>query len=107
MDIKTENLSFPCKFCDHKNVCKKINEKREEDCKNFIESPNYKNYSDINRFFEPIFEWMSYHYPSEGIVFIVNKDIAQMHLPYGASVVSKRLMNCCCCAPLDEKQEDK
>lgn len=92
------NLAFGtrsmCNECVHKQVCKFADDSREK-CHDYKHELNYRRYADIYQMFQPIFDWMKYHYPAGGVTFYVENNKAQMHLNYGVSAYSNEIMCCC------------
>ena len=83
-------FSCMCLRCLHKNVCA-IKNRAEIPCKEFLENDDYKTYGNVYNLFQPIFDWIQYHYPSGEVIFIVDKNSAKMHLEHGVSAYCKRL----------------
>lgn len=81
---------FFCRSCAHKNVCKKI-EENEENCSDFMDDTDYQKYASIYHFFDPIFDWMKFHYPAGDVKFIVDRNSAIMFLEYKPCVFSKEI----------------
>lgn len=81
-----------CSQCDHKEVCKYLDESKDK-CENFKERMNYRLHRSINEMFEPIFKWMQFHYPAGGVTFYVEHNRAQMHLDYNVTVFDKSISN--------------
>lgn len=81
---------FFCPNCAHKTVCKKI-DKPEEDCKDFMDATTYKQYSSIYHFFQPIFDWINFHYPAGEVKFVVDHNSAKMFIEHGPFVASEEL----------------
>lgn len=81
---------FLCKNCKHRAVCKKIEEEGAQ-CKDFLDAETYKVYASIYSMFQPIFDWLKFHYPSGEVKFVVDRTSAKMHLEHGPAVFSKEL----------------
>lgn len=81
---------FLCQNCTHKNVCKKV-EEQDKECADFSDATTYQRYSSIYHFFQPIFDWMKFHYPAGEVKFIVDHNSAKMMLEHGIFVASKEL----------------
>lgn len=88
--IENNKKVFLCRSCAHKNVCKKIDEK-EENCSDFMDATDYQKYASIYHFFDPIFDWMKFHYPAGDVKFIVDHNSAKMFLEYKPCVFSKEI----------------
>lgn len=84
------SFTFMCPQCAHENVCSKKGN-TEIPCKDFLVNGNYKRYGNINDLFQPIFDWIQYHYPSGEVIFIVDKNSAKMHLEHGVNAYSKEI----------------
>lgn len=82
----------PCGSCMHEDVCKLITEDWET-CPHFRSSADPKVYGNIYAMFQPIFEWLSLHYPSGEVAFLVDKNSAKMWQEHGPSVYSRELMD--------------
>lgn len=95
---------FLCLNCEHKAVCKKIDEPAKE-CKEFMDANTYQRYSSIDHFFQPIFDWIQYHYPAGEVKFILDHNSAKMMIEHGPFVVDKSIMGCLPQKP--ENQQDK
>ncbi len=98
-----------CELCSHKNVCKKIDEKAEKCCEDYIQQASYKFYGNINDLFQPIFDWIQLHYPAGGVKFEVDRNSARMYLEYGPFVLSRneKSLNALSCYPIGEKCEPR
>lgn len=81
---------FLCQNCKHKVVCKKI-EDEEDQCKDYLSAETYKMYASIYSMFQPIFDWLKFHYPSGEVKFVVDRTSAKMCLEHGPAVFSKEL----------------
>lgn len=81
---------FLCSNCEHKDVCRKIDDP-EEGCKDFMDATTYKQYASIYHFFQPIFDWIKFHYPAGEVKFLVDQNSARMLIEHGPFVVSKEL----------------
>lgn len=81
---------FLCLNCEHRAVCKKIDEPAKE-CKEFMDATTYQRYSSINHFFQPVFDWIQYHYPAGEVKFIVDHNSAKMMIEHGPFVVDKTI----------------
>lgn len=79
-----------CESCAHKNVCKKIEDKKEK-CDDFLNGGAYKVYGNIYDMFQPIFDWIKVHYPAGEVKFVVDYNSAKMYQEHGPFVVSKEL----------------
>lgn len=88
--MENRKNTFLCRSCAHKNVCKRIEEK-EENCSDFMDATTYKQYASIYHFFDPIFDWMKFHYPAGEVKFIVDNNSAKMFLEYKPCVFSKEI----------------
>lgn len=90
--MKNGKKHFYCQNCSHKDVCNKIDDP-ENDCEHFIDGSIYKKYASINQMFQPIFDWLNFHYPHGEVHFVVDGMSAKMYQEHGAYVASKQLMN--------------
>ena len=88
--IENSKKAFLCRNCAHRNVCKKIEDK-EEKCGDFMDATTYKQYASIYHFFDPIFDWIKFHYPAGEVKFIVDHNSAKMFLEYKPCVFSKEI----------------
>lgn len=79
-----------CKECVKYDVCKlKDADNFESDCKHFQNAMNYKRYGNIHDMFQPIFDWLKFHYPAGEVHFLVDGDQAMMIQEHGTSVFNK------------------
>lgn len=81
---------FLCRHCKHERVCKKI-EDEETQCEDFLNAGDYKTYGNIYSFFQPIFDWLKFHYPVGEAKFVVDQTSAKMYLEHGPAAFSKEL----------------
>lgn len=81
-----ENFFSICGGCIKSDVCKIKGTPESKCCKSFYSNMNHKQYGKIYDMFNPIFEWMNYHYPSGEIYFLVDKNSAKMLQEHGAHV---------------------
>lgn len=95
-----------CSQCDHKDVCRYFDESKDK-CDNFKERMNYKLHRSINEMFQPIFDWMKFHYPAGGVTFYVENNKAQMHLDYNVAVFDKSLSYCCTLQSEEQSKREK
>ena len=51
-----------------------------------INETDIKAYGNIYELFQPIFDWMSYHYPSNEATFVVTRGGAQMFINHGPQI---------------------
>lgn len=84
--------TFYCPKCSHKNVCKKIDVPGSA-CEDFINGQSYMEYPSIYQLFQPIFDWINYHYRSANVTFVVDHNSAKMYIENGPFVFDKRLTN--------------
>lgn len=84
-----------CKSCAHNNVCKKIEERKDttELCTDFLNAGNYKTYGNIYDMFQPIFDWIEFHYPSHDVKFIVDYASAQMYIEHKVYAFKKNMVS--------------
>lgn len=82
-----------CRKCKHKDVCKYLQERegQAEPCKDFLNAGDYKTYGNIYSFFQPIFDWLSFHHPSGDVKFVVERSAAKMYLEHCPFVASEEL----------------
>lgn len=102
--FENEKKTFFCPSCAHKNVCKKI-EESDSQCSDFYDATTYQRYSSIYHFFQPIFDWIKFHYPAGEVKFIVDHNSAKMMIEHGPAVFSKEIQASVNFAK--EKLEDK
>lgn len=81
-----------CFDCAHKDVCKNADE-NPETCEAHKRDLDYTCYNSINEMFQPIFDWMKYHYPAGGITFHVEQGKAQMNIEHRVTVFDKMFCN--------------
>lgn len=81
---------FLCFNCEHKAVCRKMDDP-EEGCEDFMDATTYKQYASIYHFFQPIFDWIKFHYPAGEVKFLVDHNSARMLIEHGPFVASKEL----------------
>lgn len=79
-----------CSKCLHKEVCKKIDEE-VSDCKDFMNSCDHTIYGNVYDMFQPIFDWLKFHYPAGEVKFVVDNNTAKMFLEHGPLAISKEL----------------
>lgn len=91
--MENSKAIFLCPSCAHKDVCKKADEPARE-CNDFMSATGYQQYGSINHFFQPIFDWIQYHYPAGEVKFIVDYNSAKMMIEHGPFVVDKSIMGC-------------
>lgn len=89
-------LVFLCPECIHNDVCA-LKEHGGNRCEHFSEKSNYKKYYSIHSMFQPIFDWLGFHYPSTDAIFIVEKRKAQLHIPYDICEFEKKFHESCRC----------
>lgn len=82
--------TFLCANCTHKKVCKKIDDEGDK-CEDFLSDSTYKSYPSIYNMFQPIFDWLNFHYPHGELKFIVDSNSAYMYQEHGPSIFSKSL----------------
>lgn len=70
--------SSMCGDCIKNDVCKIKGTPESKCCKSFYNSMNWKRYGNIYAMFNPIFEWMKFHYPSGEVYFLVDSNSAKM-----------------------------
>lgn len=87
---------FLCSHCQHAEVCK-IMEEQGDKCQHFLNSGAYKTYGNIYTMFQPIFDWMNFHYPAGEVKFVVDNTSAKMYQEHGPFVVSKKLADVSLC----------
>lgn len=104
--IENGKKTFMCPVCKHKNVCKKI-EEVEERCSDFEDATLYQRYSSIHHFFQPIFDWIKFHYPAGEVKFIVDHNSAKMMIEHGPSVFSKDILGNTNFEKLNDNKENK
>lgn len=86
-----QNKSFKfCEKCQHKNVCGK-KDSEEPDCVDYFPKHGHECYGNIYEMFDPIFEWMEYHYPSTDIQFVVEKSKATLYMEHKVTAFSKTI----------------
>lgn len=90
--VKRGKQTFLCPSCAHRDVCKNIDEEGEK-CGDFLDGTSYQRYSSIHHFFQPIFDWIKFHYPAGEILFIVDHNSAKMMIEHRTSVYSKEITN--------------
>lgn len=95
---------FLCRHCKHERVCKKI-EDEEMQCEDFLNSGDYKTYGNIYSFFQPIFDWLKFHYPAGEVKFVVDRTSAKMYLEHGPAAFSKEITDFCACQPKVEQKQ--
>lgn len=88
--MKDSKSFFLCPNCSHKDVCKK-RDKPDRQCNDFMDATTFKQYASIYHFFQPIFDWLKFHYPAGEVKFIVDGTSAKMVLEHGPSVFSKEI----------------
>lgn len=99
--------TFFCPNCAHKNVCKKIDEVSEQ-CADFSSATTYQRYSSIYHLFQPIFDWIKFHYPAGEVKFIVDHNSARMVIEHGPFVTSKEFQGSIdFSAYVKEKEQEK
>lgn len=81
---------FLCSHCQHKEVCKNIDQP-DDKCPHFLNAGTYKTYGNIYTMFQPIFDWLNFHYPAGEVKFIVDNNSAKMYQEHGPFVASKQL----------------
>ena len=86
---------YLCPQCKHKEVCKKI-EESAANCADFLNASSYKIYGNIHSMFQPIFDWLNFHYPAGEVRFVVDRNSAKMYQEHGPFVASKELTDFCC-----------
>lgn len=94
---------FLCPVCAHKDVCA-LKEKKENGCAHFSDVSSYKKYYSIHSMFQPIFDWLNFHYPSTDAIFIIEKRKAQLHIPYDICEFEKKFHESC---RYENKKEEK
>lgn len=85
-----KNFVCICNECAKKDVCKFIDNPPLQ-CKNFLNSGNYKRYGNLNDLFQPIFDWLKYHYPSNEVKFFVDNNRAMMLIDHMCGAYSKEI----------------
>lgn len=92
MSAGNSKAAFLCPCCSHKAVCKEI-ETPSEKCEHFADATTYQRYPSIYHFFQPIFDWINFHYPTHDVKFIVDHNSARMMLEHGPCAFSKEINN--------------
>lgn len=88
--MKNSKKIFLCSHCHHAEVCK-IMEEPCERCQHFLNAGTYKTYGNIYTMFQPIFDWLNFHYPAGEVKFVVDNNSAKMYQEHGPFVASKQL----------------
>lgn len=96
---------FLCRQCKHKEVCKKIDEP-EARCEHFLDSATHKAYASIYSMFQPVFDWLAFHYPAGGVKFIVDQTSAKMYQEHGPAAFSKEITDVCRCTRTDPSGDE-
>lgn len=93
--LENGKKAFLCPACAHKDVCSKIDEPSRQ-CENFLDATEPLRYPSIYHMFQPIFDWLKYHYPSGEVKFIVDQSSAKMFIEHGPSAYSKEITDLVC-----------
>lgn len=104
--IKNSKKLFLCSHCQHKEVCKNI-EELDDKCPHFLNSGTYKTYGNIYTMFQPIFDWLNFHYPAGEVKFVVDNTSARMYQEHGPFVASKQLVDLSLCDGSLRKSDDE
>lgn len=88
--VQNSKHIFLCSHCQHAEVCKNI-EKPDDKCPHFLNAGSYKTYGNIHTMFQPIFDWLNFHYPAGEVKFVVDNTAAKMYQEHGPFVASKQL----------------
>lgn len=81
-----------CNDCVKSDVCNlKGTKDMEPVCKHFQNAMNYKRYGNINDMFQPIFDWLKFHYPHGEVYFFVENNRAMMLQEHGPCAFSKEI----------------
>lgn len=88
--VQNSKKIFLCSHCQHKEVCKNVDDPSGH-CPHFLNADTHKMYGSIHDMFQPIFDWLSYHYPAGEVRFVVDRNTAKMYQEHGPFVVSKEL----------------
>lgn len=103
--MENSKAIFFCPNCIHKNVCKKLDETGKE-CADFMSASTYKQYGSVYSLFQPVFEWIKFHYPAGEVRFIVDHNSARMMIDHGPFVLSKELASSFPMAKADAQKEE-
>lgn len=94
--VQNSKKMFLCLHCQHKEVCKII-EEPDDKCAHFLNAGTYKVYGNIYTMFQPIFDWLNFHYPAGEVKFVVDRASAKMYQEHGPFVASKQLTDFSLC----------
>ncbi len=83
--LKNSKGMFLCPSCAHKDVCK-FAENPEASCDKFLNAGTYERYGNIYSMFDPIFDWLKFHYPHGEVYFVVENTRARMYQEHGPYV---------------------
>lgn len=86
-----KNLFSICPDCVKNDVCKIKDEPQNEMCPYFVNACNYKRYGNIYDMFQPIFDWLKFHYPAGEVYFWVDNNSAKMMQNYRVVAFSKEI----------------
>lgn len=80
-----------CKRCIHKDVCGKKENGFKQDCENYKSDLNPQIFGNIHEMFDPVFEWMKIHYPTNEVRFVVDYSAAKMYIEHGVPIFDNKL----------------